>query len=69
MYIEGDYVLVRNLQYKPGENAKLKPKCKDPYVIYKSLGNNRYVVHDIPGFNITSRHSTQFYLPIRSKNG
>jgi len=48
------YVLVRDTRIKPGENAKLKAKYKGPYVISKSLGNNRYVVRDIPGYNAKS---------------
>jgi len=45
---------VRDTRIKPRESSKLKPKYKGPYVIHKCLGNNRYVVTDIPGFNITS---------------
>jgi len=43
------------MQSEPGVNSKLKPKYKGRYVISKCLGNNRYVVCDIPGFNISSR--------------
>lgn len=55
LYCVGEYVLIRDDRTKPGENSKLKAKYKGPYVIEKVLGNNRYVVKDIPGFNITSR--------------
>lgn len=55
MYKAGEYVLVRDLQVKAGESRKLKSNYKGPYVVAKVLGNNRYVVKDIPGFNITSR--------------
>jgi len=44
MYHENDYVLIRDIRIKPGENAKIKPKYKGPYMISKSLGNNRYVI-------------------------
>lgn len=54
-YKEGDYVLIRNDRDKIGVNTKLKPNYKGPYLIAKSLGNNRYVVTDIPGFNITQK--------------
>lgn len=54
-YREGEYVLIRDLQPKPGENKKLKPSYKGPYVVTRKLKNNRYVVEDIPGFNITAR--------------
>jgi len=55
LYKEGDYVVIRDSQIKPGENSKLKPKYRGPYQITKALGNSRYVVQDIPGFNHTQR--------------
>jgi len=54
-YKEGEYVLIRNTRVVPGESPKLKPQYKGPYVITKTLGNNRYVVQNIPGFNLTQR--------------
>lgn len=54
-YNKGDYVLVRDMRLKPGENSKLKAQYKGPYLVAKSLGNSRYVIKDIPGFNQTSR--------------
>jgi len=55
VYKTGDLVLVRNLQSKTGTSNKLKPNYKGPYMISKVLNNNRYVVKDIPGFNITQK--------------
>jgi len=54
-YKEGDYVMVRNTRSVPGEGTKIRPHYKGPYMVHKELGNNRYVVRDIPGFNVTSR--------------
>jgi len=54
-YNEGEYVLIRNTRAASGESAKLKPQYKGPYMITKTLGNNRYVIQDIPGFNLTQR--------------
>lgn len=54
-YNEGDYVMLRKLQAKPGTSRKLRPQYRGPYIIKKVLRNNRYVVHDVPGFNISSR--------------
>jgi len=48
-------VLIRDTTLKPNENKKLKPNYKGPYIIAKALNKNRYVVKDIPGFNITSK--------------
>jgi len=55
VYKEGDYVLIRDTRAKLGESTKIKAKYRGPYEVHKSLGNNRYVVRDIPGFNINSR--------------
>lgn len=52
-YRIGEFVLVRDLRVKPGVNNKLKPSYKGPYRVAKVLGSNRYVVQDIPGFNLT----------------
>jgi len=37
------------------ENKKFKPKYKEPYMVSKVLNKNRYVVTDIPGFNIVPK--------------
>lgn len=55
IYKEGQYVAVRNMTTKKGESSKIKPQYKGSYVIHKVLGNNRYVVQDIPGCNITPK--------------
>lgn len=54
-YKEGDFVLIKVLQHKPGINQKLAPKFKGPYQIKRVLKKNRYVVADIPGYNITQK--------------
>jgi len=54
-YKEGDLVLVRILQPKPGTNQKLLPKYKGPYQIKTVLKKNRFVVTDIPGYNLTQK--------------
>lgn len=41
IYKPGDYVLIRDSILKPGEESKLKPKYKGPYMITKSLNKNR----------------------------
>jgi len=54
-YKEGDLVLIQNLQGRPGENRKLKPNYKGPYRVNKILNKNRYVIKDVPGFNISQK--------------
>lgn len=55
IYKEGDRVLIRDLQAKAGTSKKLRPNYKGPHEIAKVLNKNRYVVKDIPGFNITQK--------------
>ncbi|XP_018398066.1 PREDICTED: uncharacterized protein LOC108776055 [Cyphomyrmex costatus] len=66
-YNEGDYVLIRDTVVKPGEDKKLKPLYKGPYMVSKVLNKNRYVIKDIPGFNITSRPYNSILSPDRLK--
>lgn len=66
-YKEGDFVLIRNNVCKPGENRKFKPDYKGPYIVAKVLKNNRYVVKDIPGFNVSSRPYNSILSPDRMK--
>jgi len=67
IYNLGDYVLIRDTFVKPGENKKLKPSYKGPYMIAKKLNNNRYVIQDIPGFNITAKPYNSILSPDRLK--
>lgn len=55
MYNEGDFVLIRDTQLKAGQARKLKANYRGLYLIAKVLNKNRYVVKDIPGFNVTAR--------------
>lgn len=67
VYREGDLVLVRILQRKPGENPKLLPKYKGPYRIGAVLKKNRYVVTDIPGYNVTAKPYNTILSPDKLK--
>lgn len=51
----GNYVVISNIDVTPGINKKLLPKYKVPYVVKKVLANDRYVIGDIEGFQITQR--------------
>lgn len=66
-YKVGDLVLVKVLQYKPGTNRKLSPKFKGPYQIKAVLNKNRYVVTDIPGYNLTQRPLNTIMSPDKIK--
>lgn len=47
--------MVPNVEVTPGVNKKLLPKFKGPYVIKKCLPNDRYVIKDVDGFQVTQR--------------
>lgn len=62
-----DFVLIRDTVVKSTEDKKLKPQYKGPYRIEKILNKNRYVISDIPGFNIVSRPYNSILSPDRIK--
>jgi hypothetical protein len=66
-YKEGDLVLVRVTQHKPGTNTKLAPKYKGPYRIKAVLNKNRYAIADVPGYNITQKPLNTIMSPDKLK--
>ncbi|XP_036145206.1 uncharacterized protein LOC105831336 isoform X1 [Monomorium pharaonis] len=54
-YAEGDSVMVRNFESTPGTPHKLIPQFRGPYKVIKKLRNNRYVVADVDGHQVTQR--------------
>lgn len=66
-YKEGDHVLIRDSVIKPGEDRKLKLPFKGPYLVAKALNKNRYVIKDIPGYNISPRPYNAILSPDRIK--
>lgn len=55
LYHEGDLVLIANEPQATGDSRKLEPKYRGPYIVTRELGNDRYLIKDIPGMQITSR--------------
>ena len=51
---QGDFVMLKNNPV-PGVNFKLQPKNRGPYMVKECLDNDRYVVTDIPGMQISQR--------------
>lgn len=49
----GDYVVIKNVDTSVGVNKKLIQRFRGPYVIHKKLPNDRYVIQDIEGCQIT----------------
>ena len=52
-YEIGDLVMIINVDTTPGVNKKLIPKYRGPYQIKTKLGNDRYVVCDVEGCQVT----------------
>lgn len=52
-YQEGDYVMIKNVVTTPGINKKLLAKYRGPYKVKKVLSNDRYVIGDIEGLQLT----------------
>ncbi|XP_018397611.1 PREDICTED: uncharacterized protein LOC108775678, partial [Cyphomyrmex costatus] len=67
VYNAGDYVMIRDTLVKPGEDRKFKIPYKGPYLVDKVLNKNRYVIKDIPGFNITQRPYNSILSPDKLK--
>lgn len=66
-YKVGDYVMVVNTDVSAGINKKLIPKYRGPYVIKTILANDRYVVGDIEGFQVTQMPFEGVMAPSRMK--
>lgn len=67
-YKSGDYVMIRDTSSKPGEDKKLKTNYKGPYLVDKVLNKNRYVIKDIPGYNVSQRPYNSILSPDRLKH-
>lgn len=48
-----DKIMVKNFDSTPGSSQKLIPRYKGPYQIERVLRNDRYILKDINGFQLT----------------
>lgn len=48
-----DKVMIRNFDNSPGVSTKMIPKFKGPYQVDRVLRNDRYVIKDIEGFQLS----------------
>ncbi|KYN30175.1 PREDICTED: uncharacterized protein LOC108758555 [Trachymyrmex cornetzi] len=53
-----DLVMIRNLHAKVGQNSKFDPPYKGPYQVAKILDFDRYLIQDVPGFNLSAKPYT-----------
>ncbi|KAM8701446.1 hypothetical protein ACLKA7_001029 [Drosophila subpalustris] len=67
LYSIGDLVVVENEPAATGESRKLEPLYRGPYQVTKTLGNDRYVIEDIPGMQITTRKYCSVYSSDKMK--
>lgn len=61
-YKVNDLVALRNTK-TVGENSKLMKKFKGPYVVRKVLDNDRYVVSDLDGYQVTGKRFEGVFDP------
>jgi len=54
-YEIGDLEIIRNFDSTTGISNKLKPAYKGPYCVKKRLRNNRYVLADVEGLQLSQR--------------
>lgn len=52
-YKTGDKVMIKNFDNSPGVSQKLVPKFKGPYEIDRVLRNDRYIIKDVEGFQLS----------------
>jgi hypothetical protein len=53
--------MLRNTVTKVDVNHKLLPKFRGPYIVREVIGNDRYVVGDIPGYQLSQRPFVNVY--------
>lgn len=66
-YDVGDFVMIRNTDTSVGTNKKLIPKFRGPYVIKKVLEQDRYLIEDIEGQQLTQRPYSSILGPDQLK--
>ena len=59
--------MIVNNDFSAGTNKKLIPKYRGPYIIKAILDNDRYVVGDIEGFQVTQIPFEGVMAPSRMK--
>lgn len=55
--------MIKNVITAPGINTKLLPKYKGTYVISSVLDNDRYVIKDIEGFQLSRKPFSGIFSP------
>lgn len=66
-YQEGDLVLVENDVQATGQSKKLEPRYKGPFSIRKAVGNDRYLIADVPGIKLSQKRTSTIFAAERMK--
>lgn len=66
-YQVNDMVVVERESVATGESRKLDAKYKGPYIVAKVLGNDRYIIQDIPGVQRTQKPLKTVYASDKMK--
>lgn len=66
-YQVDDMVVVERESVATGESRKLDAKYKRPYIVAKVLGNDRYIIQDIPGVQRTQKPLKTVYASDKMK--
>jgi hypothetical protein len=67
-YQQGDLVLVEREATASGQTRKLEPIYKGPYMVEEVMGNDRYLLKDIPGAPRTQRPFHSVFASDRMKH-
>lgn len=67
VYTVGDLVMIKNIVTEPGLNKKLLAKYRGPYEVKHVLDNDRYVIGDIEGYQLTQKIFNGIVGPERMK--
>lgn len=62
-YDVGDYIMLKNFDSTTGISPKLKPCFKGPYQVTKVSPNNRYIIANIPGCQVTQKRYEGVWEP------
>lgn len=65
VYAEQDLVVIENEPASTGDSRKLEPKFRGPYIVRKVLGNDRYLLEDIPGYQVSNKSLILYTPPIK----
>lgn len=66
-YLEGELVLVEKDPQATGLSKKLEPKYKGPYLVERALGNDRYLIVDVPGVQLKQKKTSTIFAADRMK--